>query len=371
MFDEGGTAKMVDIEGYVIGSRPGQKIVLYARSGDWYVQPFVDQPLTRIQPDSTWKSSTHMGTEYAAMLVEPDYSPPARTAVLPTVGGPVATAAVVKGEARFLIPKFWQAWWFRPVAGLACILALVALHRMQLRQLSERLNSRFNERLDERIRIAQDLHDSLLQHFVSASMKLHVALEQLPEDSEARQPLNQVKQLMVKAIDEGQRTVRGLRSITADTLDLEHAFSHVPAELAIEEGIGFRVIVDGQPRTLHPLIRDEVYRVGRDALAMAFYHARTRNVELRLEYAAKQLRIVVRDDGSDIDSQGRGPDHDGFWQFSAMRERAEKIGARLKIGKNGATGCVVEISVPSKVAFLNQASQSPLRWLAELSNRWR
>ena len=317
---------MAVIEGYVIGSRPGQKIVLYARSGDWYVQPFTDQQFTKIQSDSTWRNSTHMGTEYAAMLVEPDYDPPARTGVLPARDGAVAAVATVKGAGRLLIPKFWEAWWFRPLGGLACILALFAFHRAQLRKLTRDLNSRFEERLDERIRIAQNLHDTLLQGFFSASMKLHVAVERLPEDSEVKIPLNHVEELMVQVIEEGQKTVRGLRSITSDYLDLEQAFSHVPNELALHEQIGYRVIVDGKPRLLHPLIRDEVYRIGRDAVVNAFHRSRTRNVEVQLKYAAKQLRIVVRDDGPGIDPQASGPGSDGTRSSGTCESGRRKLG---------------------------------------------
>ena len=71
--DEGGTVRLGAIAGRVIGAREGQRIVLYARSGDWYVQPFADQPFTIVQPDSTWKSSTHLGTEYAALLVDAEF----------------------------------------------------------------------------------------------------------------------------------------------------------------------------------------------------------------------------------------------------------------------------------------------------------
>src|SRR5262245_27667011 len=161
--DEGGTAKTVAIEGYVIGARPGQQIVLYARSGAWYIQPFTDRPFTNIQPDSTWRNSTHLGTEYAALLVEPEYRPPFITDVLPNEGGAVAAVAVVKGEARVLVPKFWETWWFRLSGGLACIIALLTFHRFRLGQLTRHLNARFEERLEERMRIAQELHDTLLQ----------------------------------------------------------------------------------------------------------------------------------------------------------------------------------------------------------------
>jgi hypothetical protein len=96
----GGLDNMDTIEGRVIGVRPEQQIVLYAKSGGrWWIQPFARDPLfTKIQGDSKWKNVTHLGEEYAALLVEPSYSPPQSTEVLPATGGAIAAVAVVKGQ---------------------------------------------------------------------------------------------------------------------------------------------------------------------------------------------------------------------------------------------------------------------------------
>jgi hypothetical protein len=95
---EGGPDKLDTIEGRANGARPEQRIVLFARGGIWWVQPFADNPFTNIQSDSTWKNQTHLGTEYAALLVEPEYVPPATMDALPAVGHGVAAIAVTKSE---------------------------------------------------------------------------------------------------------------------------------------------------------------------------------------------------------------------------------------------------------------------------------
>jgi hypothetical protein len=95
---EGGPDKRATIAGRVVGARPGQQIVLFARAGTWWVQPLADAPFTTIQPDSTWTNTTHLGTQYAAVLVDPGYSPPPRTDVLPGEGGAVAAVKSVPGE---------------------------------------------------------------------------------------------------------------------------------------------------------------------------------------------------------------------------------------------------------------------------------
>jgi len=98
--DEGGTESRAVIEGRVTGARPGQRIVLFARSGTvWWVQPFANQPFTAIETESIWENSTHLGTEYAALLVTPAYRPPETAAKLPEKGGDILAVATAKGEA--------------------------------------------------------------------------------------------------------------------------------------------------------------------------------------------------------------------------------------------------------------------------------
>ncbi|HET7286228.1 MAG TPA: histidine kinase dimerization/phosphoacceptor domain-containing protein, partial [Pyrinomonadaceae bacterium] len=179
--DKGGGRELETISGRVHGARDEQRIVLYARSGAWYVQPFADQPFTNIQANSTWTNTTHLGTEYAALLVEPGYMPEASTFELPAEGGGVIAVTAVDGT-----PSFWRTWWFRVSLMLAGVVMLFALYRFHLHQVRTQLNLRFEERLAERTRIAQDLHDTLLQGVISASMQLHVANEHLPADSAAK-----------------------------------------------------------------------------------------------------------------------------------------------------------------------------------------
>ena len=119
---------------------------------------------------------------------------------------------------------------------------------------------------------------------------------------------------MGQVIEEGRNAVRGLRASQSVSLDLEQAFSRIQQELVrTDKPVEFRVIVDGQPRPLHPLLRDEVYRIGREALINAFRHARAKSIEIELKYSSSQLRIMVRDDGCGIDPQVLRSGRDGHW----------------------------------------------------------
>ena len=86
------------IEGRATNAAPGQQIVIYAHSGIWWIQPFANQPFTKIQPDSTWRNSTHLGTEYAVMLVGPDYHPASKVTTLPAEGNGVIAVVTMKGR---------------------------------------------------------------------------------------------------------------------------------------------------------------------------------------------------------------------------------------------------------------------------------
>lgn len=345
--DMGGVIKLDHIKGRVTGAQSNQVVVLYARSaGAWYVQPWADKPFTTITGDSTWSNETHLGTEYAALLVERDYEPAPLTINLPNLGNGIIAIAVVEGR-----PPLWRTWWFRLSVVILSLFALFVLYRWRVHQLGTQLTVRFEERLAERTRIAQDLHDTLLQGLVSASMQLHVANDLLPDDAKAKPMVGRVMQLMSQVIEEGRDAVRGLRSTSGNADDLETAFSRAGEEFGNEQVKDCRVIVEGTPRQLHPIIRDEAYRIGREALANAFRHSGANKIEIELEYSAKQLRILVRDDGAGIDPEVLHSGRDGHWGLAGMRERAESIGGRLKVWSRTNAGTEVELLIPGEVAF--------------------
>jgi signal transduction histidine kinase len=267
-------------------------------------------------------------------------------------------------------PMFWQTWWFKLLFGTTLTLALLGFFRFRINQTTRQLNLRFEERLAERTRIAQDLHDTLLQGFLSVSMQLHVAVDQLPPDSPSRPHMNRVLQLTRQVIEEGRNAVRGLRSSgNSVSSDLAQAFSRIQQELGIQSQADLRVAIDGRPRLLHPVIRDEVYRIGREALVNSFRHSGAKNIEVEVEYSSSQLYILVRDDGCGIDPQVLGSGRDGHWGLSGMRERAERIGARLKLRSRAAIGTEVELSVPGYVAFQLQPSKNPFKWFSRFYQR--
>jgi ligand-binding sensor domain-containing protein len=254
--------------------------------------------------------------------------------------------------AQFTIaPTAWQSWWFRASAVIAAAAAGWGAYRLRTLQLAHRLNVRFEERLAERTRIAQDLHDTLLQGFISASMQLHVTADALPRDSDARPALTRILGLMARVIEEGRNAVRGLRTAERSAEDLAQSLAGLPEELGLAGQARYRVIVEGRARALSVLIRDAVYRITREALMNAFRHAGAEAIDVQIEYSAPHLRVVVTDDGCGMDAVAVQAGREGHWGLSGMRERAVEIGARCTVRSRAGGGTQVEIVVPARVAF--------------------
>jgi signal transduction histidine kinase len=266
-----------------------------------------------------------------------------------------------------IAPALWQTFWFRLAVVVAVALAAWVFYAWRLGQATRQLNRAFEERLAERTRIARELHDTLLQGFVSASMQLHVAVEQVPEASPARTVLSSAQKLMGQVIEEGRNAVQGLRSDGREAGDLAQALSRVSEELALDAPAELRVIVDGVARPLHPTVRDELYRIGHEALLNAIRHARAQRIEVELEYAPRALRLLVRDDGIGVDPEVLRVGRDGHYGLSGIRERAERLGGRLRLWSAPGAGTEVEVVVRSAVAFASPVARRRWGWLAKLA----
>jgi len=213
-----------------------------------------------------------------------------------------------------------------------------------------------NALLEERSRIAQELHDTLLQSFLGASMQLGATMNHLPSGSLVKPKLEQVLELMEQGIEEGRATIQGLRSSDSRPWDLVLALSGVEQELGVPSDVDFRVNVEGREQPLQPAIRQEIYRIGREALVNAFYHSGAKRVDCELEYTDTGLHMRVRDNGCGIDAQVLEAGREGHWGLSGMRERARRIGAVLKISSSATGGTEVQLSIPSRVAFKPSSS---------------
>jgi signal transduction histidine kinase len=260
-------------------------------------------------------------------------------------------------------PAMWQRTSFRALMLVLCALAGAGLYRMRLLRLTKELNIGFQERLDERTRIAQELHDTLLQSLLATSMQLHVAVSRLPEESPTHPQFARVLHMLQQVVGESRNAVRGLRAPSKGSDDLEKAFSHVREELAVGDSIEVRIRSTGPRRPLNPLIRDQIYRIGREAISNALRHSAAPVVEVELDYDESRLGLRVRDMGCGIDEKVLRMGKEGHWGLIGMRECAEKIGARLKLTSRPGAGTQLDLTVPGHIAFLKTNSTPRHRWI--------
>jgi signal transduction histidine kinase len=257
-------------------------------------------------------------------------------------------------------PAYYQTAWFRASIAAAILALLWGLYRYRLHQIAREFNVRLEERVGERTRIARDLHDTLLQSFQGLMLHLQVVDDLLPQ-GKAKVELEKTLDRADQAIAEGRTAVYDLRSSTTTTNDLAQAVREVGNELAAPGAATFRLVVEGPVRDLHPIIRDEVYRIAREALRNAFSHARAHHIEAELIYADRLFRLRIRDDGQGIAPAILEEGRPGHYGLPGMRERAQQIGAKLTIWSGGGSGTEIELRLEGSIAYGTPPGRSRLR----------
>ena len=265
-----------------------------------------------------------------------------------------------------ILPAFFQTAWFRGLIVLAGAGVLWLLYALRVRRLATSIQARFDDRLEERVRIARDLHDTLLQGIFSASIHFDVANNRLPTDSPAKPSVQRGMELLTQVSKEGRNTLLALRTTASSQSDLEEALSRLRGEFSLPANVDFRVITEGEPERLRPLIRDEVYLIVREAVINAFRHSEASAIEVKVGYISRNLRVSVRDNGCGIDEELLKSGREGHWGLTNMRERAERIGGRFKVLSRAKAGTVVRLWIPGKLAFERASSNPFWSWLTRL-----
>ncbi len=255
-------------------------------------------------------------------------------------------------------PTYYQTNWFRALCAVFFMALLWAAYQWRVRQLRHQFEMTLDARVGECTRIARELHDTLLQGFHGVLLRFQTAFQLLPERPvEAKEKLGSAIEQAAEAITEGRDAVQGLRDSTTQTNDLALAISTLGEELAADptgHRPAFRVAVEGQSRDLHPILRDEVYKIAAEALRNAFLHAYAKQVEVEIRYDNERFRLRVRDDGKGIDAailsqQGK----ERHFGLPGMRERATLIGGTLTIWSEVDAGTEVELRLPAAIAYVS------------------
>jgi len=256
-----------------------------------------------------------------------------------------------------ILPPWWATQWFRITCLVLILLLVWSIHRYRLHQLTIQFHGRLEERVSERTRIARELHDSLLQGFQGLMFRLQAVRDLLPgRATEAVQALDTALERGDKVIAEGRDTVSNLREPIMGDSDIAQALTALAEELALQRDNGLvpcvRVLLEGKQRELNPLLRDEIYRIGREALRNAFRHAKAQKIEAEITYGDSEFSLSVRDDGCGIDSEvaNQGA-RAGHWGLPGMRERAKSFGGNLEVRSKRGAGTEIKLIVPAGVAY--------------------
>jgi signal transduction histidine kinase/ligand-binding sensor domain-containing protein len=255
-----------------------------------------------------------------------------------------------------ITPAYYQTNWFRVLCATAFLALLWAAYQLRVRQLQHQFEMTLDARVGERTRIARDLHDTLLQSAHGLLLRFQIVSQLLPDRPiEAKETLDRAIAHTADFITEARDEVQGLRDSTVQTNDLALAISTLGEELTTDSTNhrpAFRVALEGEARNLHPILRDEVYKIAAEALRNAFRHSRAKRVEVEIRYDNEQFRLRIRDDGKGIDPAVlEAKATEGHYGLPGMRERATIIGGKLVVWSEVDAGTELELRVPASAAY--------------------
>ncbi len=249
-----------------------------------------------------------------------------------------------------LAPAWYQTNWFRVLCVVGAVLIGWALYRLRVRQIAKALSARFDERLAERTRIARDLHDTFLQTIQGSKLVADDALDVSTDPVRMRRAMEQLSSWLAQAMQEGRAALNSLRTSTTQTNDLAEAFRRATENGHVPSSMEAVLSVVGDATEMHPIVRDEIYRIGYEAIRNAYVHSRATRLEVELRYA-HDLTLCVRDNGVGIDPAIASKGKEGHFGLRGMRERAARIGAQLTIQSSATSGTEMTVVVPGRIVF--------------------
>jgi signal transduction histidine kinase len=265
-------------------------------------------------------------------------------------------------------PAFVQSRAFFVLCTAVALFLAWALVRLRVHQITAGMRHRLEERVAERERIARDLHDTLLQSFHGLVLQFQTAYRLLPtQPLQAKEGLGTAIEHAFEALAEGRDAVQGLRSATLERGDLATAIKTLGDDISAQSNfkdVTFTVEVSGGSPKLIPLVRDELYRIAAESLRNAFRHSGGQRIEVDLCYDQEEMRLRVRDDGRGIDARFLGAESQGgHFGMNGMRERAQLIGAMLRVRTARESGTEIELIIPASRAYSLSRARRRGWWL--------
>ena len=258
------------------------------------------------------------------------------------------TGAAVKFT---IAPTFVQSIWFKILVVLVLVTLAWLAYSLRLRQETARLQSRFNVRIAERERIARELHDTLLQGCQGLLLRFQSIANRIPPGDALHKEIEDALDRADVVLTEGRARVRDLRTSSAAG-DLAHSLVDAASNVIEGDEPRFQLTVEGEQRSLNSLVGEEVLRVFEEAVRNISKHASAKKIDAVLAFGRQALRLSVRDDGIGMaQSRLTANESTGHFGIVGMRERTERIGARLQVASREGGGTEVVMVVPARVAY--------------------
>ena len=251
-----------------------------------------------------------------------------------------------------VLPAFYQTIWFLALCVLLAVASAWLTITARVRRATETARIRAEERGEERVRIARDLHDTLLQSVQGLLLQFQVATQYLPADGKARKALERTLQSADAVVAEGRDRVRDLRSDGLKGVSLSEALEALGEQTIQDAGPSFHMTVRGGVKELNATAMEELFCIGREAITNAFHHAQASRISVTIEYAAHALAVTCSDDGMGMNPETLAAfSKAGHWGLVGMKERASRIGARLTCESTPAFGTKLTVLVPATRAY--------------------
>ena len=249
-----------------------------------------------------------------------------------------------------IAPAWYQTNWFVLLCVLASALIMWVIFRLRVRHVARSISVRFDERLAERTRLARELHDTFLQTIQGSKLVADDALEQPGDTVRLRHAMEQLSTWLGQAVSEGRTALNSLRTSIKENNDLTEAFQRATETCVILGSMSPTFSVVGEAREMHPIVRDEIYRIGFEAIRNACTHSEASRLEVELRYE-QDLVVRVKDNGKGIDATIAAEGKHGHFGLQGMRERAARIGAKLSLSSSATSGTEIALVVPGDIAF--------------------
>lgn len=202
--------------------------------------------------------------------------------------------------------------------------------------------------LAERQRLAQEIHDTLAQGFISVIMHLETAVPRLPDDPILHKHLTQAEDAARDGLTQARRVVQALRPAALEIGSLPDALHNVVAKWQQQSGIPATFTVTGAPLPLAADAEVTLLRATQEALANVHKHAQATAVSVTLSYVGDAVLLDVQDDGVGL-ANGRlatDPTHSGGYGLTAMRERVTQHNGAVELESESGEGTTLVVSIP-------------------------